>query len=447
VVIGPRRVGTARLGFDSSSLREALAEQKRHTAATAAVAVAIAILGTVLIVSWITRPLPKLAAAAREVGKGNFGVRVDWRSRDEIGMLARAFNDMAIANSLMFSAVKEEKEKLETIFNGTREGLVLANPKGGVLLVNAAARALLDWKGAEGSSFPDAVAAAKFEGPLRELLVGRARLAPFELKRTEPKLLILSGVADCLGDPADPSGYLFIFRDATLEKRGETLARNFLSLVSHKLRTPLAVALGYMEILEGDADLADFHKKAVVKTRQQGELLRGLVEKLITFSAVQSPASIVLQKSKVSLSDVVDSALKHLEGRLPGAEIAWRPSADAPNVDGDALLLRDAVSNFVENGVKFNKGPKKTVAIAVSAKGGRARVSVTDNGPGVPSEEQPKLFRKFYQIDDDFTGQIPGFGLGLAYAKNVVEAHGGTVGVDSKPGQGSTFWFELPLEA
>lgn len=449
IFVGTRRVGTARLGFDSSSLDEALAGQRRQTAATAAFAVAAAILGTVLIVGWITRPLPKLAAAAREVGRGNFGVRVDWRSGDEIGMLARAFNDMAIANSLMFAAVREEKEKLETIFNGTREGLALTNPQGGVLLLNAAARALLDWKGKDLDSFVDAAAAAGFDGKeaLSGVLAARPRLQPFELKRTQPKLLILSGVADCLGEPSEPSGFLFIFRDATLEKRGETLARNFLSLVSHKLRTPLAVALGYLEILEGDADLSDFHKKSLAKIRQQDQQLQGLVEKLITFSAVQSPGSIVLEKKETAAADVVAAALKHLEGRLGSAQVEWKPESAAglPALQADLLMLRDAVGNLVENAVKFNRSEDKRVAISVGRRDGAVRFSVTDNGPGIPSEEQPKLFRRFYQIDDDFTGQIPGFGLGLAFVKNVAEAHGGRAGVDSEPGKGSAFWFEVPV--
>ena len=449
IAVGPRRVGTARLGFDRSSLQEALRRPRRQIAAIATIAVAAAIFGTVLIVGWITRPLPKLASAAREIGRGNFGVRVESRSNDEIGVLARAFNDMAAANALLFSTIREEKAKLEAIFNGTREGLVLTSPQGGVLLVNAAARSLLDWRGEVLDSLAEALTAGKFSGQpeLSEILAGRARLISFELRRDEPKLLILAGVVDCLGEPQDPSGYLFIFRDATLEKRGESLARNFLSLVSHKLRTPLAVALGYLEILEGDAAMSPFHKKAVATIRQEEEKLRSLVEKLITFSAVQSPSSIVLEKAPTSLADVVEAALAHLAGRLGGAEIVWDAAAAAslPKASADPLMLRDAAGNLIENAIKFNLGRKKRVAIAAAKTAGGVRLSVTDNGPGIPSEEQPKLFDKFYQIDDDFTGQIPGFGLGLAFVKIVVEAHGGTVGVSSAPGKGSTFWFELPV--
>ena len=107
--------------------------------------------------------------------------------------------------------------------------------------------------------------------------------------------------------------------------------------------------------------------------------------------------------------------------------------------------LRQAVA--VENAVKFNKAPKKEVAISISRRGTELRLSVRDNGPGIPSEEQPKLFRKFYQIDDDFTGQIPGFGLGLAFVKSVAEAHGGSAGMTSVPGGGSEFFFDLPFSA
>jgi sensor histidine kinase regulating citrate/malate metabolism len=143
IMVGPRRVGTALMGFNQKSLEEALRAPTRRITIITAVALVFSVLGTVLIVSWITRALPKLAAAAREAGKGNFAVRVDVRARDEIGVLARAFNEMTIANSILFQGLQEEKEKLARIFNDTREGLILTDPQGRVLLLNASAKALL----------------------------------------------------------------------------------------------------------------------------------------------------------------------------------------------------------------------------------------------------------------------------------------------------------------
>jgi signal transduction histidine kinase len=448
IIVGPRRVGTARIGFDQRSLEDALKASKRRITLIAAVATLFSVLGTILIVGWITRALPKLAAAAREAGRGNFSVQVEVKSRDEIGTLARAFNEMTVANSLLFRGLQEEKEKLANIFNDTREGLILTDPQGRILLINPSARALLGRQDKPASTVAEAAGTDYKANPgLEVILRGDARITPFELQRSEPKLLILSGVADRLGDHNIHAGFLFIFHDATLEKRGESLARNFLSIVSHKLRTPLAIALGNLELLQHEAkSLTDDQRKMLAKIRGEDEKLARLVEKLITFTAVQSPENIVLDRTETALSSVVDEALRGLE-LGPGAVVAWDPKAAAalPKASVDAFLLKEAVANLIENAVKFNPAAKKLVDVSVTRTGGFLKVEVKDDGPGIPGEEQPKLFRKFYQIDADFTGQIPGFGLGLAFVKSVAEAHGGAAGLRSAPGEGSVFYFTVPL--
>lgn len=448
VVVGSRRVGTARIGFDQRSLEEALRAPRRRILAIAAIATLISALGTILITGWLTRALPKLAAAAREAGRGNFSVQVEVKSRDEIGTLARAFNDMTVANSLLFRGLQEEKEKLANIFNDTREGLALTDPDGRILLMNPSARALLGRQDRPAATLAEAVS-PDFEAKpaLPAILGGASRITPFELRRAAPQLLILSGVADRLGDHNVHAGFLLIFHDATLEKRGESLARNFLSIVSHKLRTPLAIALGNLELLRGDEkNFSPDQRKMLAKIQGEDEKLARLVEKLITFTAVQSPENIVLDRTEASLADVVDAALRGLE-LGPAASVVWDAKAAGalPKARVDAFLVKEAVANLVENAVKFNPAAKKGVEVSVESAGAFLRVSVKDDGPGIPGEEQPKLFRKFYQIDADFTGQIPGFGLGLAFVKNVAEAHGGAAGLRSVPGEGSVFFFTVPL--
>ncbi len=448
VVVGPRRVGTARIGFNERSLDEALRAPRRRILAIAAVATMVSALGTILIVGWLTRALPKLAAAAREAGRGNFSVQVEVRSRDEIGTLARAFNEMTVANSLLFRGLQEEKEKLANIFNDTREGLALTDPEGRILLMNPSARALLGRQDRPAATFAAAISPDYEAKPaLPVILGGASRITPFELRRAAPQLLILSGVADRLGDHNVHAGFLLIFHDATLEKRGESLSRNFLSIVSHKLRTPLAIALGNLELLRGDErNFSPDQRKMLSKIQGEDEKLARLVEKLITFTAVQSPENIVLDRTEAALADLVDAALRGLE-LGPAAAVAWDAKAAGalPKARMDAFLVKEAVANLVENAVKFNPAAKKNVLVSVAREDGFLRVSVKDDGPGIPGEEQPKLFRKFYQIDADFTGQIPGFGLGLAFVKSVAEAHGGAAGLRSLPGEGSVFFFTVAI--
>ncbi|MBI4376303.1 MAG: HAMP domain-containing protein [Elusimicrobia bacterium] len=451
ITVGSKQLGSVRIGYSRSSIEEALRDQKEQILLIAAGSTTLAIVGTILIVGWIMRPLPILAAAARQIGKGNFSVQVDLRSQDEIGLLAKAFNEMAVANALLFKTITQEKEKLETIFHDTQEGMIWTNPKGRILLINPSARTLLGCHEQAVDTIGQVLSHFAIRPGLAEILAGRVRIMPIEFQRKEPKLLVLSGVCDRLGRPDDPSGFLFVFHDATLEKRGETLSRNFLSLVSHKLRTPLAVALGFVELVLGEPQgLSDFHKHALKKVRDEDEKLRSLVEKLITFSTVQSPENIVLERTETSIAEAVETALKALSSLIEDKKVSvsWDRAhfEKLPKINADPLLLKECFSNLVENAVKFNPADPKTVSLSVALDDSHVRLAVVDNGPGIPSEEHPKLFRRFYQIDEHFTGQIQGFGLGLAFVKNVVEAHGGKVGLKSEPGKGSEFYFLLPLK-
>ncbi|MEK7743748.1 MAG: ATP-binding protein, partial [Elusimicrobiota bacterium] len=131
----------------------------------------------------------------------------------------------------------------------------------------------------------------------------------------------------------------------------------------------------------------------------------------------------------------------------PGVSVRWDRQAlsTLPAVPADPDLVRDVLCSLIENAVKFNPAARKEAVLDARREGDSVRVTVSDNGPGIPPEEQPKLFRKFYQIDPDFTGQVRGMGLGLAFVKNVVEAHGGSAGLRSELGKGSEFFFTLPV--
>jgi two-component system phosphate regulon sensor histidine kinase PhoR len=362
--------------------------------------------------------------------------------------LAAAFSELAAANTILSRTLQAEKEKFTSIFHDTREGLILADPSGRILLINPAARALLGRQGRAVETIEKTLKPEFVSRPeAAKLLAGGETTISFEWERREPKLLILAGVADRLGK-GEEAAYLFIFRDATIEKRGEVLSRDFLSLVSHKLRTPLTAALGFLELLKKDADgLPGEQKVALSKAHSESEKLRRLIEKLIAFSTVQSADAIVLERLETSIPDIVDSAVRSAGTAAdPAVALKWDASAcaDWPNLKVDLLLLRETLANLIENAVKFNPGLKKFIEITAARDGDFIRIGVKDNGPGIPGEEQGKLFRKFYQIDEYFTCQAPGFGLGLAFAKNVVEAHGGRVGLNSEIGVGSEFWFTLP---
>ena len=264
-------------------------------------------------------------------------------------------------------------------------------------------------------------------------------------------------------------GFLLVFRDATQEKRKEELERGFLSLLSHKLRTPLATTMGFVELMLGKPEeLNSFQKKSLTTILRNSENLRYLVNKLLTFSSVQDPETVAMNREDVSVPDMVDEVLKsmgpYLSEKRAGIEWDRAAAKSLPSASGEGLpvpdksedtglppvhaapwYIKEALKNLIENAVKFNTHENKKVVLKVKLEGSRVRVEGSDNGPGILPEEQPNLFQKFRQIEESYTGQIEGLGLGLAFVKTVVEAHGGTIGMTTKMGEGSTFFFTLPL--
>ncbi|MBI5202036.1 MAG: HAMP domain-containing protein [Elusimicrobia bacterium] len=456
VLARTKHVGAVRLGITRRSLEAALEPEKRRVFAIAAVAVLAATLGTVLLVGWLTRPLPMLAAAAREIGRGKLDTRVEWKSTDEIGSLARSFNEMAVANQLAFAALKEEKEKLDTIFSETRDGLILTDPGGRFLLINPTARRLLGFGDSSltpmNSPVPGVTAAFKefeTEPAVESLIQATDRVMNFELRRKEPKLLILAGTRDRLETTRGSAGLLWVFRDATFEKREEVLSRSILSLISHKLKTPLMACIGYLEILAKDPpQLEGFHKKAFESMTVQHQRLSGMVEKLLFFASVYSPDMLVLNRRQSDALPLAQHAVEQLGDTIAstGAHVVVDEDAldSAPKLNVDCGRVEEALRNLIENAIKFNPKPEKQVKVSAEAAGKWVTFSVKDNGPGIPAEEHPRLFRKFYQMEDSFTGQIDGMGLGLAFVKNIAEAHGGEAYVKSAPGRGAEFFLALP---
>lgn len=351
----------------------------------------------------------------------------------------------AIENARLFASLKEERFKLRTVFMGMSDGAMLAGPDGFVLLTNDAARRLLGIGDAPATTVREALKDLALQPPLDRLIGGDKISVPFTARREKPKPLVLTGSAT-----RTDLGWIIVFRDDTENAVKEQLKRSFLSLISHKLKTPLASVTGYADILQNEFRKSPPGNPVVTKAcnsiSTQGAKLADLVDKLLRYTTLDNPESTLVRKP-CAVDALIDETIVGMKEWLDahGAEVARAPGP-ALTVVGDAVQLREVVKNLVENAVKFDDKPKRRVAVAVEAAGAHAVVSVTDQGPGIPPEDQEKVFSRFHQIETYFTGQVDGWGLGLPYVKKVVEGHGGAVEIHSKLGQGTTVRVRLPLQ-
>ena len=356
---------------------------------------------------------------------------------------------VSIENARIFENLQEAKEKSEAVFSQMSDGAVFVDEKGGTILVNESAKKLLGEENASKGTVLEMFPSFEQKPPIGDILAAGGRCTAFEFMRKTPKTLYLSGAANkILNSAGGAIGSIFIFRDVTSEKKEGMLKRNFLSLISHKLKTPLATIVGYGPLLLDDPTLGDFQRKAVQSITKQGNYLLNLVEKLLHFTLIDE-GRLELEKSQTSFARILDGAVSSLKSYIEekGAAITL-----VDGINGLSPFLADekkveaAVKNIIENAVKFNNGSIKRVEIGAVRDAGLAGIYIRDNGPGIPPEEREKIFQKFYQIEEYFTGQVEGAGLGLALVKQIIEAHGGKVVLETRIGTGSTFNLLLPSE-
>ncbi len=348
---------------------------------------------------------------------------------------------VAIDNARLFSSLRAERFKLATIFAQMTDGCVLTDESGRVLLANDAALKRFG----ELPTIESGLKGMVITPSLPTLLSGVDARQDFAAVRQEPTLLVLSGRVSW-APLGDRSGRLFVFREDTEAWRQERMKRSFLSLISHKLKTPLAAVTGFSEILmmelsEKNADLMTM--KAARTISEQGSKLAELVDKLLRYTTLESPDTTV-HREPVPVDDAVSDALKALKDRLARRKARVDAPPSGLIIDGDRGMLVELVKNLIENAVKFDLANAPPVAVRAEADGDWIALSVADTGPGIPPEDHEKVFSRFHQIEKDFTGQQEGMGLGLAYVRKVAELHGGSVELRSKLGEGTTVTALLP---
>jgi signal transduction histidine kinase len=229
---------------------------------------------------------------------------------------------------------------------------------------------------------------------------------------------------------------------ATDLERTERLRRNMVADIAHELRTPLSNLKGYLEAVSDGLVKPD--KDTIRSLNEEAMILSRLVDDLQELSLADA-GEIKLNIRSENISNLINDTLAGVQAKATARELALSANLPEtlPMVSIDAHRIRQVLLNLLENAVAHtDKGGKITVTARHQGK--MVHVSVADTGEGIPAEEQPLIFERFYRVDRSRTRKTGGSGLGLTIAKRLVEAHGGTIKVESQPGQGSTFTFTVP---
>jgi len=222
----------------------------------------------------------------------------------------------------------------------------------------------------------------------------------------------------------------------------------FVANMSHELRTPLAAILGYAELIQEGFYEPQGPKSldALTRIRSNGKHLLGLINTVLDVAKIES-GQFTLNMTEYAIESVVETVRAATESLAQNKKLTLTTSVDKslPVGLGDEQRLTQVLLNLVGNAIKFTDAGE--VRIAAGVRNGHFTVSVTDTGPGIPIDQQGRIFDQFHQVDSSLTKAKGGTGLGLAIAKQIVEMHGGRIWVESTPGKGSTFQMELPTRA
>jgi two-component system phosphate regulon sensor histidine kinase PhoR len=414
----------------------------------------------------ITRPLRQMVDFAKGVAGGEMTRRLPVRSRDELGELAWALNAMAADLDGTLRRLEAEGQRNRAIMESMAEGLLVIDARGRISLVNPAAEELLGLKKetALGQTPLEAVRNHDLDGLLKAA-AEREGAASAEITLIYPRRRILAGTAVAIRDGAGAlQGTVAALRDITQLKRLEEARMEFVVNVSHELRTPLTAIRGYAETLldEGLEDREETRKFLEVIHRHAerlGRLLNDLLD-LSNIELERTPLSI----QPLATADVARQAAAIL---LPQAEqkairLVTQVPDDLPPVRADRDRLVQILVNLIDNAVKYTpEGGTVTISAAVLPFGGAdvsesqhrstaapqhaIEIAVEDTGIGIPERDLPRLTERFYRVDKARSRELGGTGLGLAIVKHLVQAHGGTLEIESELGKGTRVRITLPV--
>lgn len=392
----------------------------------------------------INAPLRKMKEAAFEVARGKFDTKVPILTKDEIGELATAFNQMGRQLKFNLNALNQEKELLSSILSGMADGVITFNQDGIILITNPPAEIFLQhWYFETKDQDSNAGAVPSKVMELFELAVSTEKEQLGEISLQGHYWVM---IVSPLYSQQAIRGAVAVVRDMTEERKLEKMRSDFIANVSHELRTPIAMLQGYSEAIVDDIAQTNEEKKEMASVIYDESLRMGrLVNELLDLARMES-GYFNLSIHEVELEPFQERIIRKFQGLSKEKNVAVHCESDAEEeyFTFDADRIEQVLTNLIDNAIRHTgEGGSVTMKVS-SARDKRLYFSVADTGSGIPEEDLPFVFERFYKADKARTRGRSGTGLGLAIAKNIVEAHKGSINVQSKLGEGTTFSFFLP---
>ncbi len=402
----------------------------------------------------VIQPLQAIRQGAAAIAKGNLGHRLSVTTGDELETLADEFNYMAEQLQLSYGQIAEEQGRILAAMEASRDAIWISDADRTVVMVNSAMERLLsqDREQLLGRACHDML---QLHDPAGATICDRAcsfLTSPTDSGRIEGYVSTQHGAiwADIsYGRITDQAGHILggvhIVHDLTEYKEIERLKDEFIATVSHELRTPLNHIKGFATtLLQTDVEWDTVAQRDFLSSiSHEADRLTNLVDKVLHLSRLETEGLPVVREWW-QVSDIVDGALRRRRHMTAHRKVVLELQPDLPAVYVDGREIEVVLMSLIENAVQYSE-LDTLVTISADLQGREVVFCVADQGLGIAAEQLDRIFERFYRVESE-AHRAPGFGLGLAICKRIVEAHSGRIWVESVLGSGSRFYFTLPLQ-
>ncbi len=393
----------------------------------------------------ITGPIVKIMHKAMKIADGHFDRPLDVNSDDEIGKLTSTFNYMAKNLRDTLIQVSSEKSKVETILNYMTDGVVAFNLQGLIIHANPASRELLDGEDMD-LSFNEFASKYSMDITLEEVMYGEA-FSSKEISINVKDRYLDIYFAVFTDEQLNREGVIAVLQDVTEQQKLEMMRREFVANVSHELRTPITSIKSYAEtLLDGTLNDCETAHRFLKVIDSEADRMTRLVKDLLELSRIDN-----MQMQWNIRRFEIDDLVREVAGKMKiEADIKEQSlkvicDDDISVIEGDRDRLEQVFINLVSNAIKYTP-PKGSIEISAGRRPNCVYVKVKDTGVGIPQQDIPRIFERFYRVDKARSREMGGTGLGLSIAREIVEAHTGSISIESREGKGTEVLVKLPLQ-
>ena len=437
-------IGFVRTALSVAAVKKQTRQGVGLIIATGLIVNLIVLVCTYLFVARIVHPITVLTEAARAIRRGEYQQHVQVESQDELGELARAFNQTSKELAEKIHQLGESRQRLETVLQGMSDGVISVDVEERILFANAAAGEMFEFDAsqAEGKTLLQVV---------RNRILREAYLKCLTDDSAAQVTMTTHGEKEreihIMAHRLAKSGIVMVTHDVTESRQFESLRQEFVANVSHELKTPLSSIKAYAETLRlGAIEDSKTSERFLSQIEEQADRLHLLIIDLLSLARIESGQE-TFDILPLSLKQAVEVSLKNHRAAANTGKIDLRVDAnDDLTVMADSEGLRQILDNLIDNAIKYTPA-EGSVTVRWRQRDVYAEIEVEDTGIGIAGEFQPRLFERFYRVDRARSRELGSTGLGLSIVKHLTQSFYGSVEVESEPGAGSLFRVILPLQA